>query len=315
MVSEFDFINNLRNHFNLSKIGHDCAVLPLNAEKDLVITTDLLIEDIDFRLVWADAKYIGHKALTVSLSDISAMGATPTWSMTSIGIPAKMWKTDFVDEFYKGYLKLAEKFGVELIGGDISETPDKIVIDSFVGGEVEKGKAVLRATAKPGDFIYVSGDLGGASGGLNLLEARILFNDSADSWQKELMRKQLQPSHQKGEHLVHLASSMIDISDGLSSDLGHICTSSGVGAKIFADKIPFDRNLENLQIKYSDILDLALNGGEDYELLFTVNPKNSSSKILEDFTRIGEVTEVTGKIELIRDGKSQILKPKGFSHF
>ena len=114
----------------------------------MVITTDLLVEDIDFRLDWTIPEFLGHKALAVSLSDIAAMGAKPVWSMLSIGVPEKIWKTDFVDKFYEGYFELAKKFDVELIGGDVSKTPDKIVIDSIVAGEVEKGKAILRSARK-----------------------------------------------------------------------------------------------------------------------------------------------------------------------
>ena len=318
MTSEFEFINNLRNHFNLSKVGDDCAVLPFNPEKDLVITTDLLVEDIDFRLKWSKPEYIGHKALTVSLSDVAAMGAKPTWSMTSIGIPKEIWKTNFVDAFYEGYFQLATKFGVELIGGDVSETPDKIVIDSILGGEIEKGKAVLRSRAKPGDLIFVTGDLGGASGGLELLERGFSIDDPVSSWQKELMNRQLKPTHQDGEQLLNLASSMIDISDGLSSDLAHICAASRVGARIFADRIPYDKNLDKLPFETLDILDFALNGGEDFRLLFTVNPslvKKNQKILFDDFVHIGEITESIGNIELIRNGESEILSPKGYQHF
>ena len=129
--------------FNLAKIGDDCAVLPKDEQTDLVITTDLLVEDIDFRLDWTTPEFLGHKSLAVSLSDVAAMGAKPVWSMLSIGIPTKIWKTNFVDKFYEGYFELAKKFDVEFVGGDVSKTPDKIVIDSIVAGEVEKGKAVF----------------------------------------------------------------------------------------------------------------------------------------------------------------------------
>ena len=138
MSSEFEFIEKIRgkakkleNTLTRVGIGDDCAVLPKDAKTDLVITTDLLVEDIDFRLEWTRAELVGHKALAVSLSDVAAMGAKPLWSMVSIGVPEKIWKSDFVDEFYKGYLNLAKNCGVELIGGDVSKTPDKIVVDSI----------------------------------------------------------------------------------------------------------------------------------------------------------------------------------------
>ena len=163
MPTEFQFIENLKIKYSLPKIGDDCAVLPKDSRTDLVITTDLLVEDIDFRLDWSKPEFIGHKALAVSLSDVAAMGAKPVWSMVSIGVPEHIWKSDFVDEFYLGYMNLAKLYGVELVGGDISKTPDKIVIDSIAAGEVEKGKAILRSGAKVGDLIFVTGELGGAA--------------------------------------------------------------------------------------------------------------------------------------------------------
>ena len=171
MKTEFEFIKNLKQNYSLKRIGDDCAVLPKDSKTDLVITTDLLIEDIDFQNVLDKAGIFGHKSLAVSLSDIAAMGAKPVWSMISIGIPEKIWKTDFVEKFYEGYMRLAKKFDVELVGGDVSKSPDKIVIDSIAAGEMKKGKAVLRSTAKVGDLIFVPEELGGAAGGLNCWKA------------------------------------------------------------------------------------------------------------------------------------------------
>lgn len=324
MNTEFGFIEKLKTRLENQKkiarvgIGDDCAVLPKDAETDLVITTDLLVEDIDFRLEWSKPEFIGHKSLAVSLSDIAAMGAKPVWSMISIGVPAKIWKTDFVERFYDGYLKLAKKFNVELVGGDVSKTPDKIVIDSIVAGEVEKGKAVLRSGAKVGDLIFVTGTLGGAAGGLKLLENGIRI-DSAEIWQKNLLLKQLTPFPQNGQDLSKLASSMIDISDGLSSDLMHLCESSKVGAKIYADKLPFHKNLKSISDDFDEQLNFVLNGGEDFELLFTVNPKKKIhlEKLIKNgrISYIGEVTQNAEIIELVRGNKVEILEPKGYQHF
>src|SRR5207247_10573883 len=140
---------------------------------DLLVTADMLVEEIDFRLELTRPEALGHKALAVSLSDIAAMGGRPVWSMLTIGIPERLWKTDFVKGFYEGWNSLAAKFDVELIGGDISRSPDKFVVDSIVGGETPKGSAVLRSGAKAGDGIFVSGKLGGAAGGLILLEKAV----------------------------------------------------------------------------------------------------------------------------------------------
>lgn len=322
--SEFEFIEQIRRRYDLKKIGDDCAVLPKDSKTDLVITTDLLVEDIDFKLKWSTPEFIGHKALAVSLSDVAAMGAKPVWAMLSIGIPKKIWKADFVEKFYDGYMRLASKFNVELVGGDVSQTPDKIVIDSIVAGEVKKGKAVLRSGAKVGDLIFVSGELGGAAGGLKLLEENgFRYKWEEKIWRKHLLLKQLQPFPQNpsGEYLSenNLATSLIDLSDGLSSDLAHICRASKVGAKIFADKIPFDVKLKPIAKTLEEKIDFALNGGEDFELLFTVNPKKYFRYENEfknrKFFRIGEVTANAEIIELIHKDQTEILQPKGFRHF
>jgi thiamine-monophosphate kinase len=327
MTSEFEFIEKIRRRATSSTIkmgiGDDCAVIPKDSKSDLVITSDLLVEEIDFRLDWTIPEFLGHKALAVSLSDIAAIGATPVWSMLSIGIPQKIWKTDFVEKFYDGYLRLAKKFAVELVGGDVSRTPDKIVIDSIVAGEVKKNKAVLRSTAQVGDLIFVSGELGGAAGGLKLLESGVRYQSDDKIWRKHLLLKQLQPFPQisSGEFLREkgLATAMIDLSDGLSSDLMHICRESNVGAKIYADKIPFDKKLNPLAQTFDEKINLALNGGEDFQLLFTVDQKkyfrheNEFKK--RKFFRVGEVTANAGIIELITSNKSTVLQSKGFRHF
>jgi thiamine-monophosphate kinase len=344
MKSEFDFIEKIRRRAQSQRvktgIGDDCAVIARDAKTDLVITADLLVEDVDFRLEWTTPEFIGHKALAVSLSDVAAMGAKPVWAMLSIGIPEKIWQTGFVDEFYAGWFRLAKKFGVALVGGDLSRTPDKIVIDSIAAGETKKGKAVLRSGAKAGDLIFVTGSLGGAAAGLKLLEAGERYGKSPETFLRKLLSRQLQPNPQTeigrilGEK--NLATAMIDLSDGLSSDLTHLCRESKIGAKIFADKIPFDENLKKFLTQRrkdakiespaaangfseTDALNFALDGGEDFELLFTVNPKIffQLEKALKNFafSRIGEVTASAGAIELISGNKTAVLEPEGFRHF
>lgn len=320
MKNEFEFIETLRRKFNLSKIGDDCAVLPKDSKTDTVITTDLLVEDVDFKREWSKPEFIGHKALAVSLSDVAAMGAKPVWAMISVGVPEAIWKTDFVEKFYDGYMRLAKKFNVELVGGDVSRTPDRIVIDSIVAGETKKGKAVLRSGAKAGDLIFVTGKLGGAAIGLKLLETGERYGKSKH---KNLLLRQLKPNPQteSGRFIgaENLATAMIDLSDGLSSDLAHICRESQIGAKIYADKIPVEPEISNLKSQNTDKISFALHGGEDFELLFTVNPKiffraeNEFKK--RGFLHIGEITANVEIIELIDDGKVSILTPKGFRHF
>lgn len=318
MSGEFDFIENLRRRYDLKAIGDDCAVLPQNGEVDLVITADLLVEDIDFRLEWTTPEMLGHKALAVSVSDVAAMGGLPKWSLTSIGVPEKLWTSEFIDQFYKGWHSLADTLDVVLIGGDVSRTPDRFVIDSVVGGSVPKGKAILRSGAKPGDAIFITGRLGGAAGGLRLLEQGVRLSDCTD-WQRRLIRRQIAPLPRvaEGSSLLEsgLASAMIDLSDGLSSDLHHICEASGVGAEIDAVKIPIDDDLRQFMESNEQRLDLALNGGEDFELLFTVPKEKISELDPRQFFRIGTVTANVGIVELKGQSENIILKSSGYRHF
>jgi len=313
MRREFDLINDFKKKYSLKSVGDDCAILPKNAEYDMLVTADMLVEDIDFRLKWTKPEYLGHKTLAVSLSDIAAMGGKSLWAMLSIAVPEALWNSSFLDEFYEGWHNLAGKFGVDLVGGDISRSPDKLVIDSIVGGEVLKDQAVLRSTAKPGDLIYVSGSLGGAAAGLSLLEDQKVKEVS------ELILRQLRPEPRNKlalELMVHkIPTAMIDLSDGLSSDLAHICSASAVGAKVLCMQIPIDVNLEINGFDTKKSLDLALNGGEDLELLFTADRSDADKLARFDVTMIGEITDIAGKIELIDDDATSILEPKGFRHF
>lgn len=317
MKSEFQFIRHLKKQFSLKYAGDDCAVLPKDEVSDLLITADLLVEDVDFRLGWSKPSDLGHKSLAVSLSDIAAMGGTPNFAMLSLGVPRDLWNDNFLEGFYAGWTNLAQKYGVELIGGDISSSPDKLVIDSIVLGETPKNKAILRSGAKPGDVIFVSGDLGAAAAGLKLLEKK----DAETKWGDKaanLVSKQLRPTPQValGKQLMALGlvTSMIDISDGLSSDLAHICEASEVGAVVHAESLRFDTEILHFFPEQKDHLNLALNGGDDFELLFTV-PAGSIDQLAEfPVHKIGEVTD-SGVVQLIVSGMTEDLIPKGFQHF
>ncbi|MBK9438877.1 MAG: thiamine-phosphate kinase [Chloracidobacterium sp.] len=314
MRTEFEMIESLKHSFNLKRIGDDCAVLPKDAYTDLVVTADMLVEDVDFRLHWATAEQIGHKSLAVSLSDVAAMGGRPMWALVSIAVPDRLWNSGFVDRFFAGWHSIAAEFDVELVGGDISGSPNSLVIDSVVGGEVKKGKAILRSGAKVGDSIYVSGSLGGAAGGLYILES----TGNVASLDTEMVLRQLQPSPHVllANSLVSLyvLSSMVDISDGLSSDLGHICRSSNVGARIYAERIPIDSDLADI-LDPKSALQKALNGGEDFELLFTSSNPNISLNEQFRITKIGEITERNESVKIVIDGKSCELSSDGFQHF
>ena len=353
-MNEFDFISQLREQIRSRQrsprlsvgIGDDAAVIRQYSDRDFVLTTDLLVEGIDFHPKTTPPQLLGHKALAVSLSDIAAMGARPRWALLSVGFCKDRWQSNFKDELFGGYLALADRYGVTLAGGDVSEAP-QIVIDSILVGEVMSGRAVLRSTARPGDQIFVTGSLGAAAAGLKLIElgARVTsvsepravatgssdnapatdsveFSDEAaiDS----LLLRQLAPQPRVGWGIVlgeeQFATSMIDISDGLSSDLHHLCDESTVGAVIDAASLPLDENVVQLCGRRAlDPLALALHGGEDFELLFTVAPENVARlpKRVDDvpISRIGEIGDAAGSVRVSEQNRIWELAAQGFEHF
>lgn len=317
-MNESEFINNIKSRYALNKVGDDCAVIFKDAGTDLLLTADMLIEDVDFRLEWTTPEFLGHKALAVSLSDIAAMGGEPRWSMLSIGIPESLWKTDFLDRFYAGWFLLADEYSVELVGGDVSRSPSGLVIDSVVGGEVTKGRAILRSKACVGDALCVSGKLGGASGGLKLLEAGARISDSTAETTIELLLRQLKPQPYltlaKLLQSHSVVTSMIDLSDGLSSDLHHICRQSNVGARLYSHRLPIDTDLTP-HFEPEDCHQMALNGGEDFALLFTVAHKNISVIESLGVTQIGEITGNKETIEIDDGRKTLSVLPNGYRHF
>jgi thiamine-monophosphate kinase len=366
LMNEIDFIRKLRKQAQRSfssrlavGIGDDAAVIEQASDRTTVISTDLLIEDIDFRRDATTPRLLGHKALAVSLSDIAAMGARPFWSLLSIGLPIDVWKNNFQDEFFVGYLALADQYGVTLAGGDVSRAPERIVIDSIVLGEADSGKAVLRSGAGLGDQIYVTGALGGAAAGLRLLEhgARLgpsglvsLPRASRQSSKgkrvssptvregpapqdldepelkaiEALLLRQLSPQPRVGWGIVlgedRLASAMIDVSDGLSSDLTHLCSESNVGALIQSANFPIDQNVVKVCGRRAlDPLLLALHGGEDFELLFTIHPEDIPRLPKQvdgvSISHIGEITSDRGKLRIAEKNRVWDLEPGGFDHF
>lgn len=317
-MNEFEFLKNLKSKYSLDHVGDDCAILPLGDEYDLLLTSDMLVENVDFRLEWAVPEFLGHKALAVSLSDVAAMGGTPKWAMLSIGIPDHLWDSGFLDAFYRGWFELARKYGVKLVGGDISRVPGDLVVDSTVGGEVPKGKAFLRSAARPGDLIYVSGDLGGAAGGLKLLESGLRHSSDLNEDASQIIRKQLKPGPElplaNSLQQLGIVSAGIDLSDGLSSDLQHICVQSNVGAVIDSEKIPVATGL-TAHFPPEECLEMALNGGEDFRLLFTAAPDVATRLNDLGVFKIGEITADTGQVFLRTGGTTVPLPAKGFRHF
>jgi thiamine-monophosphate kinase len=319
MRSEFEFIHHIKNKYGLSGVGDDCAIVPKDDKTDFVITADMLVEDIDFRLDWTTPEFLGHKALAISLSDVAAMGGMPEFALISIAVSESAWDSDFLDRFYEGWHALARRYGVNLIGGDISRTPDKIVVDSIVLGSLPKGKSILRSGARPGDSVFVSGTLGASAAGLRLLLQGTRHADRTSPEENELILAQLRPEPQTALGVeareTAAVTSMIDISDGLSSDISHLCEESGVGARLIAEHIPIHTGVQKLFAEPGEALDLALHGGEDLELLFTVDMSKISPDRLAGFTCIGVVTANAGIVELLRNGNTAILEAKGYQHF
>jgi thiamine-monophosphate kinase len=291
-------------------IGDDCAVLPLPRGHEALVTTDFSLEDVHFRREWHPPDSVGHRCLARGLSDIAAMGGTPRAAFLSLALPAELPQS-WVDKFVAGLLKLATRFSVPLAGGDTAQSPAGILADVVVLGSVPAGKAVLRSGARPGDFLYVTGTLGAAVAVLNQLR------DGAK------LRPRSHPKHFYPEPRVavgqflrekKLASAMIDISDGLSTDLGHICEESGVGAELETEAIPVAKlGKSGRRVSFES----ALHGGEDYELLFTVPPKKRRVPPRIAGVTVRQIGVVTrGRKVLLRDkkGTKEELVPQGWEH-
>ncbi len=314
-MSEFTFIQKIRERAEqhsseaILGIGDDTAIVRERAGRERIITADLLIEDVHFKLDYTSLACLAHKTLAVSLSDIAAMGGTPEFSLLTLGIPKNLLALNW-DEFFDSYFALAEKFGVTLIGGDTSSSPDKLVIDSIVMGSCAREKSIRRSTAKIGDAIFVTGELGASAAGLQLLLKGEIEKNSLVT--AHLMP---QPRIEFGMALgaTEFVHSMLDVSDGLAQDLSHICEESNVSAVLNAEAIPVASGANFEQ---------ALSGGEDYELLFTANL--SSEKVLQKLAKncdirltcIGEIIkQTTEPIFLNREKNIQPLHSKGFDHF
>src|SRR5581483_5128249 len=269
----------------IAGIGDDCAVLRVAPGNDSLVTTDFTLEGVHFRREWHSAESVGHRCLTRGLSDIAAMGGEPVAAFLSMAFPrdlAQSWIRGFVG----GLLRLAEQHGVTLAGGDTAESPNRILADIVVLGTVPKGKAIRRSGARAGDRVFVSGELGGSAAALG----RLRRGEKADA-RGYSRHCYPEPRVELGRMLREsgIASAMIDTSDGLSTDLSHLCEESGVGAEINGFGIPRARMGKPARPVE---LDLALHGGEDYELLFTVSPRKRVPEQLAGvrLTEIGRVT-------------------------
>jgi thiamine-monophosphate kinase len=288
-------------------IGDDCAVLRVPPGHELLVTTDFTIEKVHFRRDWHRPDVVGRRCLARGLSDIAAMGGEPRAAFLSLALACDV-PQKWVDRFFTGLLSLADEFKVPLAGGDTAESPGGIQADIVVVGSVPRGKAVLRSGARPGDQIYVTGELGGSAAVIAQLSAgRSMGREARAHFRPK-------PRLAAGEWLRRrgLPSAMIDVSDGLSTDLEHLCHDSHVGAEIEAEAIPRARVG---QWKGKVALELALHGGEDYELLFTSSQNVPAQVAGVPVTRIGWITLAHGMRLLDADGRPRKLAARGWEHF
>jgi thiamine-monophosphate kinase len=293
-------------------IGDDCAILRTSENEDLLVTTDFSLEKIHFRLAWHSPESIAHRCLARGLSDIAAMGGEPVAAFLSLALPNNIAQ-NWVLRFTQALIKLAGKYGCTLAGGDTAESPDGVLADIMVVGRVAKDKAILRSGARPGDRIYITGELGASAATL----AQVRKNPKRKLNPRDYSRHFFpEPRIEVGQLLrkKNLASAMIDISDGLSTDLAHLCEESGVGAQIEADAIP----RASIGKPPGEIdLDFALHGGEDYELLFTASRSTRIPPSIAGvpITMIGHIGRTRHIFLVNRNGVGVELKPRGWEHF
>ena len=322
-LGEFGLIKHLSKQFKVTNkgtivgVGDDAAILE-NTSKQIVVTTDILTEGIHFDLMYVPLKHLGYKAASVNFSDVYAMNARPTQITVSIAISNKM-SLEAIDTFYEGILLACERHGVDVVGGDTTSSVSGITISITAIGEVEKGKEVLRSTAKEHDLICVSGNLGAAYMGLQILEREKQVFRENPNIQPDLaefpylVERQLKPEA-RGDIIQVLnkanvlPTSMIDISDGLASEILHIGQSSNVGCHIYEEKLPIDHETAKAAEELNlDPTICALNGGEDYELLFTIQQEDYEKiKAIKNISVIGHITEPSVGCQLVTRSGTQI---------
>jgi thiamine-monophosphate kinase len=327
-LGEFPLIARLQRRFDrkaegvVRGIGDDTAVLRPRAGWVLLATTDVTVEDIHFRRATIPPDVLGRRALAVNLSDIASMGGEPKWALVSLGLPSDL-PVEYVDQLAAGLTEAADQFGAAIVGGNLATSPDRITIDVTLLGEVEPGRALYRNGARPGDRVLVTGFLGDSAAGFEILQGSLHIPGSVGD---DLVGRHLSPTPrvEAGRAIAKSggASAMIDLSDGLASDLGHILEESRVGAVVDANHIPLSNALREAAGAIGrHPLDWATRGGEDYELLLTAPPRSVASVIDAvravgvAITEIGEIT-ATNEEWLIRpDGMRVPLRGTLWHHF
>jgi thiamine-monophosphate kinase len=331
-LGEFGLIEHLTKNIELKNassilgVGDDAAVID-HFGKQTVITTDLLVEGIHFDLIYTPLKHLGYKSVIVNLSDIYAMNAVPTQIVLSLGISNK-FSVEALDEFYEGVYAACEKYDVDLVGGDTTSSQKGFIISVTAIGEVAPDKYVKRSTAQKGDLLCVSGDLGGAYAGLLFLEREKQIFLESPAVQPDLegetyvIGRMLKPEARKDiieffEQNQIVPTAMMDISDGLSSEVLHICKQSNLGCVLYEEKIPIHEEMKKAVYKFEmDPTACALSGGEDYELLFTI-PQTEYEKLVlnEQISVIGYMTEPEkGSHIITRGGNKYPITAQGWNH-
>jgi thiamine-monophosphate kinase len=318
----------LQNKETVKGIGDDAAVLRFETEKDILVSTDMLLEGVHFDLTYTPLKHLGYKAAVVNFSDIYAMNGHPKQLFVSLAC-SNRFPVEALEQIYEGIAMACKAYGVDLAGGDTTSSKAGLILSLSVTGEVDRGKAVLRSGAKQGDLLVVSGDLGGAYVGLQLLEReKNVFMDHPEA-QPDLegndyiLERQLKPEARMDvvEYLAEIGvtpTAMIDVSDGLSSEILHLCSQSNVGCNLYEEKIPIDSTTYNMAREFNlDPTVCALSGGEDYELLFTIAQsdyeKIKGSALLSVIGHMTDASEGTNLID--KSGGVHDLTAQGWNSF
>jgi thiamine-monophosphate kinase len=330
-LGEFGFVERLTkeikpaNKETVMGIGDDAAILQFSGDEEVLITTDLFMEGVHFDLTYFPLKHLGYKVVVANISDIYAMNGTPKQITVSLGISRKFCIED-IEELYSGMRLACEQYGVDIVGGDTTSSLTGLAISITATGTAPKGTAVRRSTAKETDLICVTGNLGAAYMGLQLLEREKIATAGQDmqpdfAGKEYILERQLKPEARK-EVIEKLRSenikptAMMDISDGLASELMHICRQSGVGCRIYEERIPIDYQTAVMAEELNlNVITCALGGGEDYELLFTV-PIADHEKVaaMKDVRVIGHIVSDSMGLALItRDGVEMQLKAQGWT--
>jgi len=332
-IGEFGLIDRITgdlpkfNASTLTSVGDDAAVMDFGSDREVLVSTDMLLEGVHFDLTYVPLKHLGYKSAVVNFSDIYAMNGTPRQLVVGLGI-SKRFTVEHIEALYAGLRTACEVYGVDLVGGDTTASRAGLVIAATVIGDARKGTVVRRSGAKPTDLICVSGDLGAAYMGLQVLEREKIASAGQPDFTPDfagkeyLVERQLKPEARK-DIVKELAdagimpTSMIDISDGLSSELMHLCKASSTGCRVYEDRIPIDYQTAVMAEELNmNLVTAAMNGGEDYELLFTV-PLTAHEAVskLTGIRVIGHMDRADRGCALIgRNGEEIPLRAQGFTH-